>query len=265
VIGRAKKRFGQNFLIDQGKTVKLIESLSLRGGDNVLEVGPGHGALTEEILNKNVNLTAVELDRDLIPGLEERFNHYGQFKLIEADIVKIDPNDVFNGKFKLIGNLPYNISGAMVEWMIKYSDMIELGVITVQKEVATRLRAESHCRDYGSLTVITQSYFDVKRIFDIPPGCFKPAPSITSTALRMSPNSRLDSSINREKYLEFLRFCFAKKRKTLVNSLLPALKIQRDILEQKLTGLGYDKNIRAEQISVEEFYKLYQILKTYAP
>jgi 16S rRNA (adenine1518-N6/adenine1519-N6)-dimethyltransferase len=258
---KAKKRFGQNFLNDPHKAQRLVDSLDISPGDFILEVGPGDGALTTRILEKKANLTAVELDRDLIPGLKERFDGTGRFRLIEDDIVRVNPNLIFSGKIKLIGNLPYNISGAMLEWMIKYSNSLHLAVITVQKEVADRLRSEPNKRNYGSLSVMAQTFFDIKRLFDIPPGCFKPKPKVMSTALELKPNHRIKENIPLDSYIDFLRACFFKKRKKLINSLVSVTGYEKDIINDKLSAFGYGENIRAEQLSVEEFINLFYSIK----
>ena len=163
-----KKRFGQNFLVDPHKADSLVNALNIRPGESVLEIGPGTGILTERILGAGANLTAVELDRELISGLENSFGENPNFHLLEGDIIKIDPRGVASANLKIIGNLPYNISGAMMEWLIEYHDIVSLAVITVQKEVAARIKAAPNSRDYGALSVMVQSCFNVKRVFDIP-------------------------------------------------------------------------------------------------
>jgi len=261
----AKKRFGQNFLTDPHKAEGLVAALELVPGDSVLEVGPGTGILTELIMKSGANLTAVELDRDLMEPLRERFGKSDKFKLIESDIIKLNLGDIAaSSKFKIIGNLPYNISGAIVEWLIEYNDVIIFAVITVQKEVAARLKAEPDCRDYGSLSVIVQSYFDIKRLFDIPPGCFTPKPKVDSTVLMLTPNKKID--IDFIPFRDFLRAAFSQKRKKLANSLnsraLPdGRTLTREEIEKYLVRLGKMADIRAEQLTLSDFLELYRMTR----
>jgi 16S rRNA (adenine1518-N6/adenine1519-N6)-dimethyltransferase len=262
----AKKRFGQNFLADPHKADNLVAALHISTGESVIEVGPGTGILTERILSKGANLFAIELDRDLIAPLEERFGNNINFHLIENDIIKVNPRNLGSGKFKIIGNLPYNISGAMMEWLIEYYDIISQAVITVQKEVASRIRAVPENRDYGSLSVIIQSYYDIKRLFDIQPGSFSPTPKVVSTALSLEPNKKIPEEINFGTFKEFLRSCFAQKRKKLTNSLLAQSPVgnkamKRERLENYLARLGKKADIRAEQLNLKDFLELYKLAR----
>ena len=262
---RAKKRFGQNFLTDNRKLESLVAALDLLPGDLVLEIGPGTGNLTELLLNKEIDLIAVELDRELLEPLRKRFQSSGKFKLIESDIIKLDLGRATDQrKVKLIGNLPYNISGVIVEWLISNWDMIISGVITVQKEVANRLRAEPGSRDYGSLSIIAQSHFDIKKLFDLPPGCFTPKPKVDSTALLLKPSNKID--IEFEGFRNFLYDAFSQKRKKLVNSVVSKSgeKVKsetRETIEKALAVLGKKADIRAEQLSLPEFLELYKLTR----
>lgn len=256
----AKKRFGQNFLTDPGKAAKLVDSLNIIEGESVLEIGPGTGILTKILLDRGADLVAVELDRDLIPALMERFGSNGRFKLVEDDIINVDPATLSSSGFKVIGNLPYNISGAMVEWLINFFDFIKLAVMTVQKEVADRLRANHGCRDYGSLTVLAKSFFDISRLFNIPPGCFSPRPKVNSTALYLEPNRKLYNDILYPDFKDFVRGCFFQKRKKLTNSLAASSGKDKSIIENRLATMGKTGDCRAEELSIEEFYDLYRLM-----
>ncbi|MEE9555417.1 MAG: 16S rRNA (adenine(1518)-N(6)/adenine(1519)-N(6))-dimethyltransferase RsmA [candidate division Zixibacteria bacterium] len=256
----AKRRFGQNFLTDPKKAAKLVDSLEIREGETVIEIGPGTGILTQRLLDKGADLVAVELDRDLIPALQERFGSFNRFRLMEDDIIDVDPTTLSPSGFKVIGNLPYNISGAVVEWLIEYFGLIDLAVITVQKEVADRLRADHGCRDYGSLTVLARSFFDISRLFNIPPGCFSPKPKVISTVLRFWPDKKLADEILYPDFKNFIRGCFFQKRKKLTNSLAAALGKDKNIIEKRLRTLGKTNDCRAEELSLSEFYDLYRLM-----
>jgi 16S rRNA (adenine1518-N6/adenine1519-N6)-dimethyltransferase len=253
----SKKRFGQNFLVDPGKADKIIEAAEITPLDVILEIGPGGGILTERILNKGCNLIAVELDRDLIPALQERFGNNNRFKLLAKDIVKINLSELGDGGFKVIGNLPYNISGALVEWLIDNYKMIEMAVITVQKEVANRIKAVPGTREYGSLSVLAQMFYSISRFFDIPPGCFSPKPRVVSTVLKLLPSPKLESGFDYARFREFIYACFAQKRKTLVNSLKSSGGYNKDTIEKFLVSMGKSPDIRAEQLSGDRFLALY--------
>lgn len=255
----ARKRFGQNFLVDPRKADRLVAALDIRKGDAVLEIGPGTGMLTERILARDAFLTAVEIDRELIPALRERFAGYGLFKLVEEDIINIDPAVFSPGRIKVIGNLPYNISGAVVDWLIDHFKTIDVAVITMQKEVADRLRADPGGRDYGALSVLAQSFYDIARLFDIPPGCFSPRPKVDSSVLRLSPGRKLDKDINYGAFRDFVRGCFHHKRKKITNSLAASLGFDKALTEQRLTALGKSPNCRAEELGLYEFYEFFRL------
>jgi 16S rRNA (adenine1518-N6/adenine1519-N6)-dimethyltransferase len=254
----AKKRFGQHFLTDPRKADRLVDALEISAGDTILEVGPGTGILTERLLRSRADLVAVEIDRDLIADLKERFGANKRFRLVESDIIRVDPAGLGAGRLKVIGNLPYNISGAFAEWLIEYNGLLKMAVITVQKEVGERLRASPGGRDYGSLSVMVQCFFDIRRLFDIPPGCFSPRPKVVSTALRLLPQRHLDPGIDFPQFRDFLRACFSQKRKKLINSLAAALSMDRDLIEKKTVSLGLKSDVRAEQLSLPELTELFK-------
>lgn len=260
-MNRPKKRFGQHFLIDLRKADRLVDALHIEDGEVILEIGAGTGILTERILAKGADLIAVEIDRDLIGHLRERFGGTGRFELIEKDIIKLDLANLTPDRVKVIGNLPYNISGAVAEWLIENHGSIRSAVITVQKEVAERLKASPGGREYGSLSVMVQCFYDISRLFDIPPGCFNPRPKVDSTVLRLDSHEKLDKEIDYRQFKEFLRGCFFQKRKKLTNSLASAMKISRQTIEKGLASLGRKTDTRAEQLSLPEFTELYRIFR----
>lgn len=254
----AKKRFGQHFLTDPGKAEKLVRMLEPVKGETVMEIGPGTGILTEKLLGYGVHVVAVEIDRDLVPALLERFGSNELFRLVEDDIVNVDPSALACSNFKVMGNLPYNISGAVVEWLVEIRGHVGLAVITVQKEVADRLRAAPGTRAYGAMSVLAQSFFDITKLFDIPPGCFTPRPKVISTALRFLPEAKLPDHIPYKEFREFVRGCFSQKRKKLANSLVTAFGIDKNDMEEKLAALGLSPDVRAEQLELSRFYDLYE-------
>lgn len=262
-MNRPKKRFGQHFLVDPRKASRLVDALQIEDGEAVLEIGAGTGILTERILAGGADLIAAEIDRDLIASLKERFGGMARFELIEGDIIRLDPTNLRAGGFKVIGNLPYNISGAFAEWLIEHHSSIRSAVITLQKQVADRLKARPGGRDYGALSVMVQCFYDVSRLFDIPPGCFSPKPKVDSTVLKLKPCQKLDKEIDYKQFREFLRGCFFQKRKRLTNSLAAAMKISKEIIEKSLASLGRKADTRAEQLSLQELMRLYEAVRMY--
>jgi len=259
-VAIAKKRFGQNFLIDPRKSSRMVSALETTDLDTIIEIGPGTGILTKLLLDKGARVIAVEIDRDLIPDLKERFGSNELFKLVENDILDIDPAQLASGGFKLIGNLPYNISGMVIEWMIEHYELIQTAIITVQKEVAERLRSGPGSRDFGSLSVLSQSFFDIARVTNIPPGCFSPKPKVHSTVLRLTPNRKLPEDIQYSKFREFAHGCFSQKRKKLSNSLAASLDIAKNKVVEELTRMGLGENSRAEELTLAEFYVLFKAI-----
>lgn len=254
----SKKRFGQNFLIDIRKADRMVNEAEISDNDQVLEIGPGRGILTERILNAGANLTAVEIDRDLIPLLSERFGDNERFNLLESDIVKVDLKALGPKNLKIIANLPYNISGALFDWLIDNHALINMAIITVQKEVADRIRSDPGSRDFGSLSVLIQMFYNVTRLFDISPGCFSPKPKVVSTVVKMIPMLSLDNDIDFTRFKSFVHACFAQKRKTLVNSLSSSGNYDKARIEESLVSLGKNTDIRAEQVSGREFQFLFR-------
>jgi 16S rRNA (adenine1518-N6/adenine1519-N6)-dimethyltransferase len=259
-MGKTKKRFGQHFLTDLRKADRLVDALQIKEGEKVLEIGAGTGILTERILARGADLTAVEIDRDLIGALKERFGGMERFELIEGDIIRLDPADLAADGVKVIGNLPYNISGAMAEWLIEHHSKIKSAVITVQKQVADRLKSGPGGREYGSLSVMAQCFYDISRLFAIPPGCFTPSPKVDSTVLRFDPHAKLDKEIDYPQFRQFLRGCFFQKRKKLANSLAAATGISKESVIKGLSFLGRSADTRAEELSLPELSKLYKAI-----
>ena len=253
----SKKRFGQNFLINPRTADRIVRAIDVNEGEDILEIGPGRGILTERILGKGAHLTAVEIDRELIPDLTKQFGGEKLFKLIEGDIIDVDLSAFGGRRFKIIGNLPYNISGALFEWLIDHHEHIDLAIVTVQKEVASRVKAVPGSRDYGSLSVLVGMFYNVARLFDIAPGSFSPKPKVTSSVLRLTPDRRLIAGIDYESFRQFVYACFARKRKTLVNSLSSTMNLEKPYLEKTLVSLGKRTDIRAEHMSGQDFLILY--------
>lgn len=251
---RPKKRLGQNFLIKEKLALRIVESIKPQPGDQVVEIGPGMGALTRHLLSRECLVTAIEFDRDLTPILEANFGEDRNLSIVEKDVMKIT-RDELPASFKLIGNLPYNISTAICEMLFDFKESLEIAVFTVQTEVANRLLASPGVRDYGSLTVIMKAGFDVTHLFNIPPKAFRPEPKVDSSVVKITPIKRDYDDF--DNFKSFIRGCFRQKRKTLANSMQIGLDIPKDICEGMIENAGHRIDIRAEQLSFDEYMELY--------
>ena len=256
---RARKRFGQNFLHDQNIIDKIIRSINPKSSQNIVEIGPGQGALTYPLLEKLGHLNAVEIDRDLIQILNQQSPKYGSLTIHEGDALKFDFNQVAqtDNKLRLVGNLPYNISTPIIFHLLEYIDLIGDMYFMLQKEVVERMAAEPNSKTYGRLTVMLQWYCDVDYLFDIPPSAFNPPPKVTSSLVRLTPKvaplTQLNSS---SQFSKLVNRVFQQRRKTLRNTLKNYLN------EEQIQSLGISPTARPETLSVADFANLSNLIKT---
>ncbi|WP_020208114.1 16S rRNA (adenine(1518)-N(6)/adenine(1519)-N(6))-dimethyltransferase RsmA [Gilvimarinus chinensis] len=250
---RARKRFGQNFLIDHGIIQQIARSVSPKAGQVIVEIGPGQGALTEPLAAAAETLHVIELDRDLVPWLKVRFEKHPGFQLHQADALKFDFASLSeNGKpLRIVGNLPYNISTPLIFHLISYASQVQDMHFMLQKEVVKRLAATPGDKAYGRLSVMVQYYCDVAWLFDVPPGSFDPAPKVDSAIVRLVPHKALPHPAQNIETLEKLvTAAFGQRRKTLRNALKSLLSAEQ------MEGLPVDTSLRAEALSVAEFVTL---------
>lgn len=245
-----RKRFGQNFLQNGSIINDILQAINPQAADNLLEIGPGLGALTLPLLKRVEHLTAVEIDRDLQKYLSEHPATQGKLSLIPADALTIDYSQ-FGPHLRVIGNLPYNISTPLLIRLLDYSASIADMHFMLQKEVVERMAASPGCKDYGRLSVIIQYYCEVEHLFNVPPEAFEPAPKVDSAIVRLSPyqNSPYDA-VDKEALERIVASSFAMRRKTLNNNL------KGIISAAQLQDLGIDSSKRPEQISVAEYVQL---------
>ncbi len=252
----AKKSFGQNFLVDPGYIQKIVDSLALTEDDTVVEIGAGRGALTEILVEKAAKVFAIELDRDLIPVLRERFGTLPNFELVDADALTIDFS-IFTRtehKPKLVANLPYNISTAILQRLIDQRFVFSEMILMFQREVANRISARPGNSERGFLTVLVEAAFSVEKLFDVSPKAFMPQPKVVSAIVRLYPR---DSEVrNEEAFRKLLTACFAKKRKTIGNNLKTAFGDWRQALETA----AIDANRRAETLTMDEWLRLHEAI-----
>jgi 16S rRNA (adenine1518-N6/adenine1519-N6)-dimethyltransferase len=257
---RAKKSLGQHFLVDPLIVSRIIEALNPRAGETVLEIGPGQGVLTLPLVNSDAIIIAIELDRRLAPELEKVFKDRANFRVIEADILAIDPAEVGLERFSLVGNLPYNITTPVMDWLLKYYLAIDKAVLMMQREVAERVSSPPAKRARSSISVLTSLCYDSEIICDVPPESFKPPPKVDSAVVRFVRHDREYDIKDMARFEKFVRFCFASKRKSLLNNLNSAYPIKRDELEKIITEKCGAPKIRAEQLDLETMIDLSRLI-----
>lgn len=251
---KARKRFGQNFLQDESIIRRIIRSINPKPEQHLVEIGPGLGALTEEILDATGRLDAIELDRDLVPILRTKFFNYGdQFTVHEADAMRFDFQQLIQDDrpLRIIGNLPYNISTQLIFHLLSHSHIIEDMHFMLQKEVVLRLAAGPGENNYGRLGIMAQYFCKVENLFLVPPSAFHPAPKVDSAIVRLVPYKTLPyPAKDHQLFQQVVRTAFGQRRKTLRNNLKEL--IDSDALER----IEIDPNLRPERLSLADFVKI---------
>ncbi|MFT5044699.1 MAG: 16S rRNA (adenine1518-N6/adenine1519-N6)-dimethyltransferase [Porticoccaceae bacterium] len=246
---RARKRFGQNFLQDHTIIERIVSSMRLKSDDNVVEVGPGLGALTLPLLAQLDKLHVIEIDRDLIQRLEAQ--QLENLTIQSADVLNVDLEPIAAGKpLRIVGNLPYNIGTPLLIRLLDVHHLLKDIHVMLQKEVVDRLDAKPNTRAFGRISVLMQSVFHIEPLFKVPPHSFEPAPKVESAVVRLIP---LENALNKSdiKALEnCTRIAFASKRKTLRNNLKGHLD------DESLESLGINPQARAETLDVNAFHRL---------
>jgi len=252
---RPKKFLGQHFLKDQNIASKIVEALLLASGENlVLEIGPGTGVLTQLLVAKSeIDLRLIEIDRESVAYLRE---HYPQLKdkIVEGDFLELKLDQLFPGNFKIIGNFPYNISSQIFFKVLEHHNQVTQVVCMLQKEVADRLAEKEGSKTYGILSVLLQAYYDIEYLFKVPPGVFHPPPKVMSAVIRLTRNSRPKLGCDEALFKKVVKQSFQNRRKTLRNALKP-LTLNASVYALPLMDQ------RAEQLSVEQFVSLTQLIE----
>ncbi|MXZ43989.1 MAG: 16S rRNA (adenine(1518)-N(6)/adenine(1519)-N(6))-dimethyltransferase RsmA [Gammaproteobacteria bacterium] len=239
---KSRKRFGQHFLLDQGTRARIQDVLDIRPEHRVLEVGPGRGALTADILQATKHVVAVEIDRDLSRNLQDRFP---QLELVEADILKVDES-LFRLR-RVVGNLPYNISTPLLLRLTSILDVVDIHFM-LQKEVVDRMIAEPRTKAWGRLSVKMQQIFDVQPLFEVSPEAFEPPPRVLSAFVRLTYKPSPLIAQNPTLFDAILRQAFSHRRKTLANSLASFhIDWQR---------IDIDSTSRADQLTVQQYVEI---------
>lgn len=254
---KAKKHLGQHFLGDESVAKDIADTLSLKGYENVLEIGPGTGVLTKYILAKEINLAVMDLDRESIEflkgpfKLEQKINNEEKFQVLEADFLKYDLDQVFPGKpLAITGNFPYNISTQIVFKTLENKERIPEFTGMFQKEVAMRICAKEGSKTYGILSILAQAYYDAEYLFTVPPTVFIPPPKVDSGVLRLTRKPGFqDIGCDERMLYTVVKMAFQQRRKTMRNS-LKGMDLSDEFRESEIF------NMRPEQLSVAAFIEL---------
>ena len=242
-----KKRLGQHFLHDKNIINKIISNLEINIKDTFIEIGPGEGALTTPLLERVENIILIEKDRDLIPILEKKYNHK-KVKIVNQDILKCELSNLIKKNTRIVGNLPYNISTEIIFKLLPFSKDIKDLHFMLQKEVVDRIVAAPGTKIYGRLSVMTQVYFTVKKLFDISPNVFIPKPKVDSAYIRLIPKDYIfDSLMHEQKFRGIVNTVFSARRKMIKTSLKGVMDSQ---LLQKLL---IEPSSRPEVLSIQNY------------
>ena len=252
---KARKRFGQNFLTDDHVIDRIVQSIGIQSTDSLVEIGPGQGALTREILPLVEQLDVIELDRDLITGLQLLKSHYPGLNIHNADAMRFDFSQLKQQPLRVVGNLPYNISTPLIFNLLSYAGVIKDMHFMLQKEVVERMAAQPGGGQSGRLTIMVQYRCKVEKLFIVPPEAFDPQPKVESAIVRLTPYTELPFVAKDEKQMASLvTQAFSQRRKTLRNCLKTLLDTEQ------IESLGIDPKRRPETLSVEEFVNLANLL-----
>lgn len=249
---KAKKWLGQNFLNNNEIINKIVDSVDVSEYKNIIEIGPGCGALTKPLLEKCEKLIAYEVDNDLI-------NYLTSFKFKNLKIINKSFLDADLSKYNdtiIFGNIPYNITSEIIFKLVENSNNIKYAILMVQEEVANRIVADVNSKTYGKLTVSVQYVAEAKKIIDVAKENFDPMPKVNSSVILLEFNKKLEYDLT--SFLKFIKNVFQFKRKTLWNNLVNKYSIEK--VKEVFEILKFDKNIRSEQISINLFKKIYETI-----
>lgn len=264
----ANKNLGQNFLIDDETVAGIVETASVSKEDLIIEIGPGLGTLTKELLERAGKVICIELDKRMIEILEDRFSMYDNFKVINEDVLKVNLKDLIQKEkiknTKIVANLPYYITTPIIMKLLEDKLDIETITVMIQKEVADRLVTEPGTGDTGAITYAIHYYTNPKRILEVPNTLFIPSPKVNSTVVKLNILKTPSIEVKNEKQLfDIIKTAFMQKRKTLVNAIANSGKYgSKEQVEKTLQKLEIDLKIRPEKMSLEQFAKLSNLIET---
>jgi 16S rRNA (adenine1518-N6/adenine1519-N6)-dimethyltransferase len=260
---RAKRSLGQNFLVGSHYPQRIIDSVAPQAGETIIEIGPGHGALTGLLIESGARIVAIEIDRELIISLAQRFSGSANFNLVEADALTTDICGLVSpaALARVVANLPYYISTPILQRLIDQRHCLEEMTLMLQREVADRITAKPGGKEYGYLSILVQFYCLAKKLFDVPPGAFRPSPKVYSSVIRLRLRQQPAIAVHNEKrFFDLTKVLFAQRRKTILNNLRSGYQ-ELDLpdetnFERALLSSSIDAGRRAETLSIDEIAKL---------
>lgn len=264
-----QKKFGQNFLIDEHVLSKIVSAAELEKDDYVIEVGPGIGTLTQYLCENSKFVSAVEIDKELIPILNETLSSYDNYEIINEDVLKVDLLSLVNkhseGKpCKVVANLPYYITTPIIMALLESKMPIESITVMVQKEVAERMMVGPGTKDYGALSLAVQYYAVPYIVANVPQNCFMPRPNVDSAVIRLTCHKKPPVSVNNESLMfDLIRASFNQRRKTLVNGIanFDKLSYTKDQVAKALVAIGLSETVRGETLDLAKFAELSNALE----
>ena len=259
-----QKKFGQNFLIDSNVLENIVEAAGITKDDFVLEIGPGIGTMTQYLCESARQVLAVEIDKMLIPILEDTLSEYDNVEVINQDVLKVHIKSVVEEKNKgrpimEVANLPYYITTPIIMGLFESKVPIESITIMVQKEVADRMQTGPGSKDYGALSLAVQYYADAKVMLNVSATCFMPRPNVDSAVIKLTRHQESPVEVKDESLMfKIIRASFNQRRKTLVNGLKNSseLDFSKEEITEAIKSIGKEENIRGEKLTLEEFAKL---------
>ncbi len=261
---RARKRFGQHFLVDAQILDEIVTLADIRSEDRVLEIGPGCGTLTLTLLQRGAAVDAIEIDRDAVSFLEQQLIPHFPLQVHSGSALNINVGEILESTplpWKVVANLPYNVGTKILFRLFEERSHIEEMTLMFQREVADRLVATVGDSEYGALSLMAQLYSDVHRAMTLPPSAFVPAPKVNSAVVqfRLLSASRIEDDVHRRAFCQIVRAAFQARRKTLANG-LKIVGCDKGLVEKTLATLGLDEKIRPQRVGFEQFSELARVL-----
>lgn len=261
------KALGQNFLIDPDVCPEMADSLNSDGSVGVIEVGPGIGVLTKELCRVSRRVVALELDKRLLPVLDETLGEFDNLEVINADVMSVDLKALIEEKFsdcscvKVCANLPYYITSPVIMTLLESNLPIDEIVVMVQKEAGERLCAQVGTRLAGAVTVAVNYYADSEILFNVGRECFMPSPKVDSVVIRLKLHKDKKYNVKDEKrFFTVVKCAFSQRRKTALNSISNTMGISKNTVAEVFSSLGIDSNIRAEKLTMEDFINIADVI-----